>query len=367
MLQRAHPLGNLLSLGSVQLGRFVLNPKSPLQGFHDPLPDRPTACDFNTCSQNDVEQTETFAKCSKLNTYLSSLLSISRERQSRNLTTIRAPLATTHELRNSSGWFEEACGKAETREWIGEAVQDDSDIYLVVGYLVVQDADISTWTMSGVEGKVAAQCPTIPLHPGATATGLTPGLLNSHGTTHNLLLVFKAPGDQIYAVHYRKLKFKWFRHAESSAFLEKKSRWKFSMEWRGNDDGEEGEEIIEASLEDDSDLEVAHEALDEEIHEASPTITNDQEMPDKEDTGGDEVDCLGEGVHACSDVVVAENSISHDRKDSRRKKTRTALPKSRFGKTHNQGERLTQLLSAGRKRSRAAVGERTQSKKPKRG
>ncbi|KAL0630604.1 hypothetical protein Q9L58_010551 [Maublancomyces gigas] len=121
------------------------------------------------------------------------------------------------------------------------------------------------------------------------------------------------------------------------------------MEWKGNDDGEDGEEILEACLEDDSEQEVAYEGLDEEIHEASHTIMDDQEMPDKEDTSGDEVECLGESAHACSDVVVAESSITHDQKGSRRKKARTALPKSRFGKTHNQGERLAQLLSrAGR-------------------
>lgn len=354
MLHRAHPLGNLLSLGSVQLGRFVLNPKSPLQGFYDPLPDRPTASDYNTCSQSDVTQTETFAKLSKLNPYLSGLLSISCKRQSKNLTTIRSPLATTYELRNSSIWFEEACGKTETREWIGEAVNDDRDIYLVVGYLVVQDADISTWRMSDLEETITAQCPTIPLHNGAIATGLTPGLLGFSGTAHTLLLVFKAPGDQIYAVQYRKLKFKWFRHSESGSFLEKKSRWKFSMEWRGNDDGEDGEEILEASLEDDSE----QEGLDEEIQEASHTI---------KDTSGDKVECLSEGAHACSDVVVAESNITHDQKGSRRKKARIALPKSRFGKTHNQGERVAQLLSTGRKRSRAAVDGRTQLKKPKRG
>lgn len=297
MLHRAHPLKNLLSLGSVQLGRFVLNPKSPLQRFHDPLPDRPTACDYNTCSQSDVEQTETFAKCSRLGSYLSSLLSISCERQSGNLTTIRSPLATTHELRNSSGWFEEACGKPETREWIGEAVKDDSDIYLVVGYLVVQDTDISTWKMSDVKAKMTTQCPTIPLHIGATATGLPPGLLGSCGTAHNFLLVFTAPGDQIYAVQYRKLKFKWFSRPESSSFLEKKSRWEFSMEWRGDDDGEDGEEILEASLEDDSEQEEAYEGPDEGIHEANHTIRNDQEMPDTEDTG-DEVDVLA-GLSQC--------------------------------------------------------------------
>lgn len=365
MLRRAHPLRNLLSLGSIELGRFVLNPKSPLQEFHDPLPDRPTASDCNTSSQDDVEQTETFAKRSRLNSYLSNLLYISRERRSENLTTIRSPLATTHELRNSSAWFEEACGNTETREWIGDAVKDDSDIYLVVGYLVVQDADISTWSMSDVEGKMTAQCPTIPLHTETIATGLTPGLLSSSGTTNNHLLVFKAPGDQIYAVQYRKLKFNWFfSRTESSAFLEKKSRWKFSMEWRGEDDGEDGEEILEASLEeDDSDLEVAYEELGGGIHEESLTIKNDQEMPDREDTSRDEV---GEGVHACSNVVVAEKCITNDRKGSRKKKARTTLPKSRFNKTHSQGERLAQLLSTGRKRSREAVGGRNQLKKSKR-
>lgn len=332
MSHRAHPLKNLPSLGSVQLGRFVLNPKSPLQGFHDPLPDRPTACDYNTCSQSDVERTETFSKCSKLGFDLSSLLSICRERQSKKLHTIRSPLATTHELRNSSGWFEEACGKPETREWIGQAVQDDSDIYLVVGYLVVQDADISTWKISDVEAKMTAQCPTVPLHTGATVAGLTPGVLGSRGTAHNVLRVFNAPGDRIYAVQYRKLKFKWFDHAKSSSFLERKSRWKFSMEWRGNDDGEEGEEILEASLEDDSDLvvvyegldeddgdlEVTHEGLDEKIHEASPTITNNQQMPNKDNTSED---FAGKRVHVYPDVVVvlairSKGISEEERKDS---------------------------------------------------
>lgn len=72
----------------------------------------------------------------------------------------------------------------------------------------------------------------------------------------------------------------------------------------------------------------SYEELDEGIHEAGHTIIHDHEISNQEDTSGDKAVILIEDIQACSNAVVAENSITHDRESSRRKKARTELPKS---------------------------------------
>lgn len=52
----------------------------------------------------------------------------------------------------------------QTGNWIGQAVQNVHNIYLIVGYVIVKDADISAQLMSGDEGTVGSQLPINPTH-----------------------------------------------------------------------------------------------------------------------------------------------------------------------------------------------------------
>lgn len=268
---RSHPLGNLKSLESVRLGRLVLNTKDPLQDFHDPLEDRPTHLESSIHTQTNYQQTQNFSKSSKLRSYLSDVLSVSREVRGAGTASLIAPQATTHELQNSGSWFQDACKNAGTRKWIEEAVNNDEAVYLVVGFLILKDSKLSKTVTSGTVGGIGVELPVNALAAGtATATAitkLTPGVLCVQNAVYGQVSVFDAPGDQVFAMHYRKVKFKWYSSKKvSNSFLETGSRWKPYWQWRGEDDeGEdEDEDILDASLADDSDLEMPKEDEDDD-------------------------------------------------------------------------------------------------------
>lgn len=72
--------------------------------------------------------------------------------------------------------------------------------------------------------------------------------------------MFTAPGEHVFAILYRKIKFKRLssRHIKNM-YLEPANRWKTCWDWRGLDDEEDDDEddIMEAYLTDESDLEIS--------------------------------------------------------------------------------------------------------------
>ncbi|EXK38548.1 hypothetical protein FOXG_04819 [Fusarium oxysporum f. sp. lycopersici 4287] len=70
--------------------------------------------------------------------------------------------------------------------------------------------------------------------------------------------IYLSPTEQVYAVGYRRIGFKWFASKNiDSAFLDVKNRWKVMGEEMMRDEDEDEEDIIEADLEethDDDDI-----------------------------------------------------------------------------------------------------------------
>jgi len=70
--------------------------------------------------------------------------------------------------------------------------------------------------------------------------------------------MYLSPTEQVYAVGYRRIGFKWFASKKvDSAFLDVKNRWKVMGEEMMGDEDEDEEDIIEADLDetlDDDDI-----------------------------------------------------------------------------------------------------------------
>lgn len=236
-------LRSLLSLDSVQLGRLVVNAVDPLEGFHDPLgPSPPETTTIKR--QQTFHEVLTLSKSVTLRTSLTALFSTSFERRTTSALTLTADFATSYKLANFATWLRDACREKETRKWFEMMLLSYSDMYLVVGFHTLTNAHVSqeAGVVRGVGGgvQVPEQGPSV-------------GALREVEKT--VKAGVEAAGEQIYAVEYRKLRFRWFssRTMENWA-LESRNRWKiFLPEIRGepagsSDEDGDDEDVLEVEL-----------------------------------------------------------------------------------------------------------------------
>lgn len=271
MKSRALLQNSLLPLDSVKLGRLVLNAKNPQQDYLDPLDSVPEA---TINPQEKFHETLHSSKNVKLLSRLTALLAVGYETRDTDSATLSAVQATTYQLTNSGTWFRKACAKQETRSWFEEAIEEnDSDVYLVVGYHTVTDAQITEGTTTRRKNDAAVEL-SGSLISGTAAPAAVTDLLSlrvnsTRDTSHKQTRSFHAPGEQIYAVQYRKVEFKWLSSKSiDKTTLERNNRWKifWSADRRGGQEMEpEGEDdVLEADLTDELDLESQETYLSED-------------------------------------------------------------------------------------------------------
>ncbi|KAL0631158.1 hypothetical protein Q9L58_009982 [Maublancomyces gigas] len=259
--------GSLLPLHSIQLGRFILNVKNPHQDFFDPFGLLQDSPEFLQSSEDNFHETRRFSKTTKLRPYLSAL-SISFKSQNTGVSTLTAPKATTHDLKDPQGWFAKACGKAETRRFLENENSNGGKVYMVVGFRTVHDSSMVRSTVSSKFHGVIGEIPIAVVGPGDMAIGAT--ITRDFKRGHEA--AFKGPGEQVFAIIYHEVKFKWLsRPTADNMTLKVNPRWTTCWEWRGveDDDGEEYDDVLEAYLTDCSDLDI----LDDE----SPSEDNIKE------------------------------------------------------------------------------------------
>ncbi|KAB8272009.1 hypothetical protein BDV30DRAFT_239977 [Aspergillus minisclerotigenes] len=199
---------------SVKIGRFLCNIGCPHQDYHDPAlqPAPPVIEKVQTqySGSEALSNTNTFASD------LTALLS--------TWTSTRTAAAIHTSTSQSS--------KKKLRKWMERVIDEGEAIYLVVGYHTVLDARIG---MQRSEGKEIGGQLTAPISAGLLASGVVVPLgglvdpLVGSSTDHNetLEMQFEAPGEQIVAVQYRKVKFGFLssRNVDMAA-LNKVARWK---------------------------------------------------------------------------------------------------------------------------------------------
>jgi hypothetical protein len=165
---------------------------------------------------------------------------------------VQSAICKTYQLKNSGDFFRTICKTNEAREWLEAAIESNRDVYLVVGIKTLTDAKV---TQSLQRSKTDRGDIEIPIGQIATATtgfvgsgGI--GVGGSHKYKFEKTAAFVVPGEQVYAVQYRRIEFAWYssRHIDK-AFLEGGNRWKvYVSSSRGGDN--EYDDIIDAELED---------------------------------------------------------------------------------------------------------------------
>jgi hypothetical protein len=140
------------------------------------------------------------------------------------------------------------CKDGGIRAWLEGTIKHGLPVYMMVGIHTVKDAKIVHKYEASFGAKASAQVPTDAIVPtgaadlpsGATDIGASAEKWNEATGSSR----FIAPGEQIIAIQYRKLKFKWsFSRDLDSVYLEQGNRWKIYMSGRSDDDNNEEVEV----------------------------------------------------------------------------------------------------------------------------
>lgn len=244
-----------LPVRSIRLGRFVRNLDEPQSEYLDPNSDTPLQPIVNHhLNYGEVQQNAAGKNFSALLTSLVSTSWTKRRKQHIYITTGRV---TTYQLDNSGMWFKEAVKPQTTREWVKESIDLGDDIYMVVGYSTMLNAVVMEGSaeLVGTEAQI-----TIPVTTSLAATGAVvplgnitdPGISGNRDNHHGIQRQYVASGEQVCAVQYRKVRFKWFSSRDvDDAFLHGDCRWKWYSNIGSNIRGQEmgTNDIVEVELE----------------------------------------------------------------------------------------------------------------------
>ena len=122
-------------------------------------------------------------------------------------------------------------------------------IYLIVGYHTLSDTKYEKVSISGggfgMDSSVSIEMGIAGGNSISTSgVDLAARIRGGVNSERRQQSGFEVPGEQIYAVQYRKLKFKWYSSRSlKDGVLEKNNRWKLYWDVRG--DNEEQDNVLE--------------------------------------------------------------------------------------------------------------------------
>ncbi|KAH7109974.1 hypothetical protein EDB81DRAFT_736394, partial [Dactylonectria macrodidyma] len=265
-------LSQPLPTSAISLGRLIRDPLFPDVGYYEPKlgTNHPISEALSQQQEQHVtanvaeyrfenfEDTLDSARGKGLELKLLQL-SASSKSQNSSSTTLRSRLCVIRQLRDPVTYFRSVCCEAGARAWLEEESLRPSyehgrrggQVYLVCGFKTLTDASVShsskksrstDVSADGVVASIATAAAGVPLPvPGDLGAAVRRG--NGSGET----LAYTAPGERVFAVQYRRIRFAWFSsRSVDSAYLEKDNRWK-SMIASRSEEGEE-EDGIEVDL-----------------------------------------------------------------------------------------------------------------------
>lgn len=285
---------SLLPLSAVSLGRLIRNTKSPHQDYVDPT--LPTLPETDRNPQDNYRELLTSTRTIKLRGRLMQLLGASRGSHKHSELDLNATSAYTYSLHNSTPFFKAACGTQAVRAWLQDTIENGYDAYLVVGYHTVVDAQVG-----GGQGQVTvdtqgasigiAEMTGLP-----EVKGLDVGVTVDCGVARVSTRSFVAPGEQVYAVQYRKVAFKWYswsKKVESGMLTDE--MWRVYA-GRGEAEDTAEDDTMEALLVGDEGVEEAGEEADgDEYKDKDKDEDKDEDEDEEEDEEEEEERWVSKG------------------------------------------------------------------------
>jgi len=237
---------------SIKLGRLVTSVDHPHQDYHDPEYSPTPVPTINIRAHygglGHGSRTTNFSAA------LTSLLSAGFSKRAKSRIRVETNLVRTYTLQNSTQWFEKAVSSEESRRWFERTIDQGDDIYFVVGFHTVTDAQIIYESAEGDEHRGRVR---LPIGLAMNAAGVTAPLgdlvnpqVGAHqGSVEGFIEHFKAPGEQICAFQYRKVCHRWLSSRSiDKTMLAKTPRWSAGDRWRDEEEGVE--DILEVETTD---------------------------------------------------------------------------------------------------------------------
>ncbi|KAF5653965.1 hypothetical protein F25303_1826 [Fusarium sp. NRRL 25303] len=240
-----------IDLGKIKLGNLVPNVSQPHIDAFEPstLPEDAVhvseQLDFKTRIEKNHGTT--------LEASLTKLLSGSRSNTQTHMLNLSAFKAKCYEMKSPLAFFKEIISQERTRMRLQDAIDDGHKMYIITALRTVMNAQIAQSILTSKDISAGAGIPLgAILAGGIDPTG---GLVDiqgnlSRGNSAQQTQIYLSPTEQVYAVGYRRIGFKWFVSKNvDTAFLDVKNRWKVMGEEIMGDEDEDVEDIVEADLE----------------------------------------------------------------------------------------------------------------------
>jgi hypothetical protein len=169
----------------------------------------------------------------------------------------------TYTLDNSDSWFDRAISLDETKKWIEKAAIRSSKLSMVVSIWTLTDTRFLQTSVREQESQAQA---TAPVSLSLAAVGavvplagvVDPSAYGEFGSfASNGMRIF-APSEQICAVQYRQIRYKWLSsRVVKNLQLSKTRKWSCTEGHRRDayeDEGDDEEDVIEVDFEDAENL-----------------------------------------------------------------------------------------------------------------
>ncbi|GFF61842.1 hypothetical protein IFM51744_10809 [Aspergillus udagawae] len=247
-----------LPLETIVLGRLVTNTQEPWQDFCNFSLKVPAPENVSDAIFENVEDTSTSMNSTGITAKLTELLHFIFNRVKDSKSKLNTKHAIVRRLLNPSEFLEVICAEEKVRRWI-EAIykKPSNEIYMVVGLIIVTDAQIGEAKKHKSDIDTALTVPITAAITAGVGAALPPGssvadpkvaVDAKRMATTNISI--DAPGDRIIAVQYRRLT----RDTRSSkeqenleVFLERSTRW-MPPSVRGTTEGD----ILEVGIDEDN-------------------------------------------------------------------------------------------------------------------
>jgi hypothetical protein len=226
----------------IQLASLIPNIRDPeLDALESPTPLTPkdytirVVRDYSTFLQRHTD--------TRVQLFLSRIAQLFVGRSRRSDIGLSARLGRIYTLRKPGAMFDMLCKDTDVREWLQERIEDRSDVYLVIGLHTLFDTRAE-------EGAQLAQhyAGTLELPLEEVAAAPNVGFSGGYEQGQDAANSYVAPGEQIWGIRVKKLKFKTFQvHEVDRMRLARDSVWKMAAATR--DEPDEYSEFVDAGLE----------------------------------------------------------------------------------------------------------------------
>lgn len=249
---------SFLSLEEVNLGVLVPEVTEPGVDFWPRKPPQFGEDDIRTRQIANVRQILNEGSSTTLSTKITDYVSGKFAKESGYKAELSAPTCTLYYLRQPAAHFNNLCADDETKIWL-ERTYKRFPIFLIVGLLTVTDASVSLGEKRSGETELKA---SIPLTD-ATSSGITAPIAGpkpldiggqfQHAKHAEATTSFKAHGERVIGVQYRKVSFKRFRANKAHNVNLDGTRWVMLLEdsvtRTSQGDGKANTRSLEAALE----------------------------------------------------------------------------------------------------------------------